>query len=133
MCSLLTVLGSTHFLSQPQIVGKKEGAPMSWVFSVSGSLYQPDDKDLKVLKANRRSYQNFIKDLRIINRKDLAQILDISPQAPDLPNANTRDINDDSHLCRRDVGIRSPRDRSAQRHYEPGHILIHTEGTKHLR
>ena len=126
-------VGIDPFFEPAPDCGEEGGVPMSWVFSVSGSLYQPDDKDLEVLKGNRRSYQNIIKDLRIINRKDLAQILDISPHAPDLPNANTRGINEDSHLCRRDVGIRSPRDRSAQRHYEPGQILIHTEGTKHLR
>ena len=115
------VMGSNHFLIQPQTVGKKDGAPI--IYTVNTILDSEHDM----------TYKYPIQGLWIMSCSQLTRILHMTFQIPELLETYMRNVDYIIGLINRGFRIGSSWYSRAQGHDETNKILIQGKKSKHPR
>ena len=132
-----TVFWSNHVFIQPQIVGKKAGAPITYRIPISTTVQYLNLYQFRFAIWGRRegscggqpslTHISPPQRLRIMRRSKRTRSLHMRFQSPKLQQANTRNI--DNAIRRRDRRrfVRPPWDRGAQRHHEANKTVVSAE------
>lgn len=117
---LEVVMGSNHFLTQPQTTGKNEGAPIT--LNASRQYF------CRTREAQLRAHKYPVQNFRVVSGGQCARLLHVASEVPKLLQPNLGDINDIVGLIDWCFWIPSAGHGRTERHDKAGKVLV--EGKK---